>query len=194
MQRTTVLPEDIRYATFFNRDRDAINTALFEEWCKVMKERHGTVADSVLIFSANIFIQDGTKKYVRLRNCQSFWENCGEDSIKLGKGQGRMDPVLKLYAGCHVMLTRNTSVREGQANGTQATLEKVVLKNGVQPGRVVLSGNISIAAVQACQVSYLLLQHVNKRVNPALFKVFPRQNTFRANLLKPRALQIKGND
>ena len=35
---------------------------------------------------------------------------------------------------------------------------------------------------------------MNKRVNPALFKVFPRHNTFRANLLKPRALQIKGND
>ena len=25
------LPKDLRYATYFNRDRDAINTALFEE-------------------------------------------------------------------------------------------------------------------------------------------------------------------
>ena len=37
------LPDDIRYATYYNRDRDAINAALFEE-CSVQKytEKQGT--------------------------------------------------------------------------------------------------------------------------------------------------------
>ena len=29
--KSIYLPKDIRYATYFNRDRDATNTALFEE-------------------------------------------------------------------------------------------------------------------------------------------------------------------
>jgi hypothetical protein len=191
---STVLPDNIRYATYFNRDRDSINTALFEERCKVMKERNGSVEDSVLIFSDNVFIQDGAKKYVRLRNCQSFWENCGEDSVKLGQGQGRMDPLLKLYIGCRLMLTRNMRVRQGQANGTQVTLEKVVLKNGMEPGEVMISGSIPVAAVRASEVSYLVLRHANERIQPPTFMLFPKEHTFKANLLKPRALQVKGND
>lgn len=47
----TELPEDIRYATasYFNRDQDSINAALFEERCKVTYSNsgflYGTVAD-----------------------------------------------------------------------------------------------------------------------------------------------------
>jgi len=188
------LPEDIKYCTYFNRDRDSINTALFEERCKLVKDRNGTVNDSVLIFSDNVYVQDGSKKYVKLKSCKSFWENCGEDSVKVASAQGRMDPVLKLYNNCHVMLTRNTSVRDGQANGTQATVERVVLRHGVEPRQVMISGYIHVPAVTASQVSHVLLWHSNKRIQPLTFKVVPKENSFSAKLLKPRALQVKGKE
>jgi len=40
----TTLPTDIKYATYFNRDHDAINTALFEERCaKICIVRRATL-------------------------------------------------------------------------------------------------------------------------------------------------------
>jgi hypothetical protein len=188
------IPNDIRYATFFNRDRDSINTALFEERCKFLSRRDGNVDDSLLIFSDNIMIKDGCSNFVQLRNCRTFWENCGEDTVKVSNRKGRMDPVLKLYTGCRVMLTRNTAVRQGQANGTQATLEKVILKNGEEPTNVVVGGNIEVAAVKATQVSYLLFRHSNQRIQPPTFKVYPERHQFKAKLLKPPALQVRGDD
>ena len=87
----------------------------------------------------------------------TFWENCGEDDVKLPKGQGRMDPVLHLYKNCRVMLPCNNDVRNGQANGTQATLEKVVLKPGKQMKQVLLEKRIPITAVTASQIVYIIL-------------------------------------
>jgi hypothetical protein len=191
--QSTKIPNDIRYATYFNRDRDSINTGLFEERCKLLKRRDGHVNDSILIFSDCLVVRKGKDKFIKLRNCKSFWENCGEDSIRMHRG-GRMDPLLKLYPGCRVMLTSNTNVREGQANGSQAIVEKVVLKCGVQARKVLISGNVRLTAVKATEVSHLVLRHCNARIEPATFRVFPRQHTVKANLLKPRALQLTGND
>jgi hypothetical protein len=92
------------------------------------------------------------------------------------------------------MLTKNEAVREGQANGTQATLDEVVLKHGVVPVKVATSRNLLIPAVMASQVSHLVLRHANNRIHPSTFKVYPKKKTFKAKVLKPRLLQVKGND
>jgi hypothetical protein len=52
---------------------------------------------------------------------------------KTGEFQDRMDPVLRLYRSCQLMLPINMNVSSGQANGSQVSLEKVVLKEGVVP-------------------------------------------------------------
>ena len=188
------IPDDIKYATYFNRDRDAINTALFEERCKQLYLRDGDVKDSLLVFSDNLLVQNGNKKYVSFKNCQSFWENCGEDSVKPQQGKGRMDPLLKLYEGSRVMLTANRDVRGGKANGTQATVEKVVLKHGNEPKTVLVAENIPVDAVNASQVSYMVLQHSNERIKPPLFIVKPEQHVVKAKILKPHTLQVKGKE
>ena len=98
-------------------------------------------SDSILIFSDDVLVQNSNKTYVPFRNTFSFWEHCSEDDIKIPSGRGRMDPLLNLYLGCRIMLPCNTSVREGQANGTWASLEKVILKSGELPQQVLL-GNV----------------------------------------------------
>jgi hypothetical protein len=190
------LPEDIKYATFFNRDRDSINAALFEERCSYLysKEPGKPINDSILIFSDDLQVQNSSDQYIPFINCASFWENCAEDDIKMPRGSGRMDPVLKLYLGCRVMLPCNTSVKEGLANGTQATLEKVVLKPGQQTRCVLLGGRIPVLAVHASQVSHTVLRHSNERITPPTFTVTPKQHSFRANILKPRMLQVRGKE
>ena len=190
---STVLPENLKYATYYNRDRDAINSALFEERCKQLYQQTGN-ANAVMIFSDNVEVRNSNKKYVPFQNCHTFWENCGEDDVKLSRGEGRMDPVLKLYRGCPVMLPCNTNVKQGQANGTQATVEKVVLKYGEQPTEVLLAGEVPVSAVKASQVSHVILKHTNDRIHPDIFTIAPKKHSYRAKILKPRALQIKGDD
>ena len=77
---------------------------------------------------------------------------------------GRIDPVLKLYKRCHVMLPCNKDVKSGQANGTQAAIEKVILKTDVTTHDVRLNGEIPVAAVQASDISHIVLQHLNDHV------------------------------
>jgi hypothetical protein len=50
----TEIPNDIKYSTYFNRDRDSINAALFQERCKLLYQNTGSTDDSVMIFSDNI--------------------------------------------------------------------------------------------------------------------------------------------
>jgi hypothetical protein len=190
----TRLPKDIKYATYFNRDRDSINVALFQERCKTIYHATGNTEDSIMIFSDNIRAQDSTKVYKAFQNSMTFWQHCGEDDVKLPRGAGRMDPVLRLYRNCRVMLPTNTDVSNGQANGTQATFEKVVLKPGQQFQNVLLDGTIPVPAVLASQVSYIVLRHSNDRIRPATFSLKCKEQTFRAKILKPRVLQTKGDE
>ena len=55
-------------------------------------------------------------------------QHCGEDDLKLR--EGRMDPALKLYEHDPMIMVANEFVANGQANGTQVTAKKLVLKPG----------------------------------------------------------------
>lgn len=58
----------------------------------------------------------------------AFWVNCDESDVYME--HGRMEPVLNLYAGCPVMMTKNDDVAGGRANGAAATAQEAVLKPG----------------------------------------------------------------
>ena len=153
----TVLPGNIKYATFYNKDRDAINAGLFQTRCKRMQENKNDISDSIIVFSDDIFMRNSAKKYQRLKNVQRFWRECAEDDIKLPQGKGRMDPVLRLYKGIQVMLTQNINVTAGLANGTQATVETIALKQGTKEHYVNLDEDIEVQAVLANDIEYVAL-------------------------------------
>jgi len=190
----TELPSDIKYATYFNRDRDSINAALFEERCRSLNDKTGNTDDSIMIFCDNVHVQNNHKTYMPFRNCATFWENTAENDVTLPKGAGRMDPVLRLYRGCRVMLPCNSDVRRGLANGTQATFQKIVLKPGEVTQQVTLDGDIPVAAVRASQVNHVVLWHTNSRIQPATFSLQPKRQTFKAQILKPRTLRVGGSE
>jgi hypothetical protein len=92
------------------------------------------------------------------------------------------------------MLPCKSNVQQGQANGTQATFQKLILKPGEVTQQVLLNGTIPVAAVHASQVSHVLLHYINKHIQPATFSLQPTRQPFKAQVLKPRALQVKDND
>ena len=94
----TKLPSNIKYATYYNKDRDAINTALFENRCMEQSKNFNNTSfsDTLMIFSDNIKIRDGSKKYIPFNNKTKFSTTCSENDIILSRGKGRLDPVLKI--------------------------------------------------------------------------------------------------
>ena len=105
-----------------------------------------------------------------------------------------MDPVLRLYRNCRTMLTQNSNVRGGKANGTQASFQKAVLKPGTQLKTVKPSNGIPVKAVFASEVDHVVLRHSNDRIKPQIFSVEPKPYTFVAKILKPSILQTKGDE
>jgi len=179
------LPENLKYATYMNRDRDSINTALFEKALLSSSDRDF----GLLVFSSKVKIRDSTKKYSTLNNWGLLWNNVSEDGAKFSVSGKRMDPVLKLYRGMRVMLTENKDVLKGIANGTQATIEKVVLKRRETYGSTEMIGGdartrrrIRVKSVLAHQIDYIVLRHVNEGIMPAIFRMKPQEFTFSAEI------------
>ena len=183
------LPENIRYATYFNRDRDSINCALFEERAKCFSDAHNNTNGFLLVFSDNIQIQIGNKKFVDFRHKKKFWQQCGENDTKINGARGRISPVLQLYPGCRIMMPSNTSVEDGQANGTQATIERIRLKPNTVIYDTILDSGISVKSVFASSISYVEARHSNSRIEPPLFRIEPKKVIFNAKLPKPKIHQ-----
>jgi hypothetical protein len=176
------LPANIQYATFSNRDRCAINTGLFSELIKTQADK------AVIIFSDNVQIYGADKKKYKLTDEDTFWTECSEDDIKFpGSTSLRIDPMLKLYSGCPLMVSENIHVRAGVANGTQATFQSLVLKCGNTVSRTTVDG-IEIDCVFASQVSHLLLKQ-HGTGNQSTFKLEPKKYSFTANYPTPEAFR-----
>lgn len=107
-----------------------------------------------------------------------------------------MDPVLKLYIGCDVMLTENINVPSGQANGTQATVDQVFLNTGSQFHDITLQNNIIVQAVYASEIDYIELKHKNPRFQNIKFRVKPKIFRFNASVHIPpkKGAQNKDNN
>ena len=101
-----------------------------------------------------------------------------------------MDPLLKLYKGCQLMLVLNNNVRCGEANRTTVTLRSVCLKPNIVPIQIITS-KLPVKAVYASQVVSIVLKHKNPKIIPNLFQVEPIELCITARILKPKLLQMK---
>ena len=183
VQDPSQIPPGIQVATYYNRNRDAINTATFETFCEGSDPQDNT---SIMILMDELRMPDDTKTMRPLTDPivrATFWEQCGENDCD--KTHGRVDPVLRLYPGCPVMLTENSCVAAGMANGTRALCRKVVLKPGETPTPVLvatgpphLETTLLINAVYASQVSEIRLEHTDPDIRPQQFSVASTSHTF----------------
>ena len=200
-QNVTFIPvadcgENLRYATYRNLDRDAINTALFEARCDHVARNsdNNTAWDSLIVLADNLEIHNSNKQFVPFPHGRVIWEQCGEDDIKIADSRGRMDPALKLYRNCPVMLPKNIDVLSGQANGTQALVQGVLLKDGQQAATTKLRSGTCVPVVKASQIRHVVLKHCNDRIKPNLFVLEPMTLNFIAAVPVPRSLRLQDNE
>ena len=186
------LPKDPRYATYFNRDRDAINMALFEECCTRLRFHNVSTRDTLIVLANKLTAKTSHGTYEPFQNWKIFWENCGEDDIKFPKEHnGRMDPLLKLYKGCQLMLVFNNNVGCGEANRTTVTL--ICLKPNIVPIQIIIS-KLPVKAIYASQVISIVLKHNNPKIIPNTFQLEPIEFRITTRILKPKLLQMNEDD
>ena len=101
-----------------------------------------------------------------------------------------MDPLLKLYKGCQLMLVFNNNVRCGEANRTTVTLTSICLKPNIVPIQIII-GKLPVKAIYALQVISIVLKHNNPKNIPNMFQLEPIEFRITARILKPKLLQIK---
>ena len=70
-----------------------------------------------------------------------------------------MDPLLKLYKGCQLMLVFNNNVRCGEAT---VTLISVCLKPNIVPIQIIIK-KLPVKAIYASQVVSIVLKHNNPK-------------------------------
>lgn len=178
------VPAGIQHATYRNANRDAINTALFEEYCSTYQPEDGSVLDSaVMIFMDNLTMNNKGKTPTPVmsnRVKRFFYENVGEDDCKMERY--RVDPVLKLYHNCPLMLVANTDVANGQANGSTVRLQSVKMKYGEESFALRLKCGTRVRAMYASQVAHLTVKHERPDLSPQVFNVVSKDWSYKAKL------------
>ena len=194
--------DNVPVAVYRNRNRDAINSAMFEEYCTVNKpaDPDEVFEGALLLLMDNLEMRDGVKTYVRITSSQVklyFYSQCGEDDCKTQQmSSKRVDPVLKLYPSCPLMYTENSDVANGQANGSRVTLKSVNIKNGETPMVVELACGTKVHAYYASQVRSLTVRHEDDDICPPEFDVASTTYSFTAKLQvyeETRKTLMKGN-
>ena len=150
--------------------------------------------DTLIILANKLAVKTSHGNYEPFHNWKIFWGKCGEDDIKFPREHnGRMDPLLKLYKGCQLMLVLNNNVRHGEANGTTVTLLSICLKPNIVPIQIIIS-KLPEKAIYASQVVSIVLKHNNPKIIPNTFQLESIEFHITARILKPKLLQMKEDE
>ena len=122
----------LTYACAANADRNLICDNIF---ANILKQRHPKedqdfyVPQETVIIKGNFLNMktDESKSAAYHKKVQS---KCGDDNVQCGNGQSiiQVDPCLKLFKGCPIMVSTNDNKNLGAVKGTTAKFLGVKLK------------------------------------------------------------------
>jgi hypothetical protein len=91
-----------------------------------------------------------------------LFEECSEGHVRNYSSQ-MCAPLLCLFTGCHLMVTKNIDIPNGITNRTTCKFKKVILKAGVKLQRIKIHGywinDISTEDVEQIEVEWLNCDH-----------------------------------
>lgn len=139
-----VLPDvtNMKIATFTNEKRENFNNTLFMSHL----QHFHSVDESKPIPLCTVIIKGFLKwkhndRAFTFGERAQFFNSATESNTRQQRDKSkRIDPFLKLYDKCEVMVTRNEDVENGIANGTTAKFRKVVLKQNRNPHKIRYNG------------------------------------------------------
>jgi methyl coenzyme M reductase subunit D len=145
------------------------------------------VLDSaLLVFMDNLEMTNSAASHVAVKSNavkKHFHENCSEDDLKMvNRVEGRLDSALKLHSHCPLVLTRNSDVGNGEANGSRVICQCIKLKIGEEAFPLELKCGMTILGVHASQVDSIVVKHVMDGITPSTFEVKPASGKFAVDL------------
>jgi hypothetical protein len=173
-----------------------VNNDAFERYCEKFKPAGGGILESAcVIFMDSLEMCNSGRVYTPVKSnalARLFYSTIGEDDCKVPESlrKGRVDPVLKLYGGCALMLTQNSDVGNGQANGSRLTLHKIVVKRGERHWPLRLQSGVTVNALYANQVRHVVVKHVAADVDPMIFAVETQMYPFSCKLEVEQGIEV----
>lgn len=169
--------QEARFATYHNKNRAEINATVFQDY---LNKHHENCSQDNIPKSA-IVIRAGAEWHKRNRKLTfqqraTLFRSCSEAHCRDDQGK-RCDPLLCLFSGCFLMGGENEDVKNGIANGTTSTFEKIIFKNNAMPTPMKMHGKW-VYGVNIDEVDYLVLRWHDCCFH-GTFKVHPRQRKFR---------------
>jgi hypothetical protein len=178
-----------QYAVFYNRDRNAINSAIFKGHLEASHSKDVTKCPPVhtVIIKADLcWVQPNskqgeTKEQRQQRLAQNLklpqsiakvvYECCCDSNCKSVNNKSRgCDPFLCLYSGCKLMVNDNIAVEIGIANGTTCRFRKLKLKENADFSKISYDC-YWVNAVDAADVECIILEHDDGPFKSKTFKI-----------------------
>ena len=168
-----------RCATFFNNKRCLIHATIFKKYL----ETYHKDCDEFSIPKSAIVVRTGahwqtSRRPLTFGHRKVLFEQCAESDCTNG-GNKHCDPLLCLFAGCHVMGTENDDVANGIANGTTSKFRAITFKRGKRPSPIKLHG-FWVYAIDCGDVEHIELEW-HDSLFQGRFKVKPKSRCFTVN-------------
>jgi len=184
----TTIPNNIQYACPTNKERCAINNAIFLQHLKNTHSQNQNDLSPLhtLMIGADklMLIRKKTRKKKHFHCSKLLFEECSEANCQKSNNS-RIDPLLKLYLGCVIMLIVNTNVREGEANGCSCIVTSIEIKPNVEIQKRCING-FWVNYVDADDVA--VIRVVPESDATKSFILMPEQHTVRVHFPKPTSL------
>jgi hypothetical protein len=156
---------DITYACATNADRNLICDNIF---ANILKQRHPkedqdfNIPQETIIIKGN-FLNMKTDESKSAAYHKMVQSKCGDDNAQCGNGQNiiQVEPCLKLFKGCPIMVSTNVNKNLGAVKGTTAKFMGAKLKKGKSMKVEVWNGN-KVYTVEANAVEFILCEHTKK--------------------------------
>jgi hypothetical protein len=184
----TIIPDNIQYACPTNKDRCAINNAIF---LKHLKQTHSQNSNdespihTLMIGADKLMLVRKKSRGKKPFYCSKLlFEECSEANCKKANNS-RIDPLLKLFLGCVIMLIENTDVKEGEANGCSCIVKSIELKPNVEIQKRCING-YWVNYVDANDVA--VIKVVPDSDSTKTFLLMPEKHSVRVNFPRPASL------
>ena len=161
LARGETLPSDVAHCVCSNKDRAAINEAMYSKSLDTKWTHTNSVPDDYLLVKADGMqrqLKSGKLADLSPPDRQFIYEHCGDNRVTTKRRGGKghfVAPLLKLHKHQPLMLVSNTDVANGHANGTRVILDSVVFSPSATIETATVNGR-SCKITTASSIDHLL--------------------------------------
>ena len=133
---TEDMPDNTVVAVKDNKDRDAIHDAMFLKHLEKTHSKdpaHTPPTHTICVLASDMKWRLNHHTYVPMSSYgrDIVYATCSGNLVRTDKGSKCIDPLLKLYDGCVLMVIENIDVDNKIANGAVGKFKEVVLKENI---------------------------------------------------------------